>query len=118
MNLLNPTPAELVDRITILFLKIQYGIARRRPIVHFLEELTQLVLNLPPTEGPGDVTVKWWNKLAESNRIIWELEDRCRDDPKLPHVLIQAANDARYQAIKELNPCFGCMPLGDEKVNP
>src|SRR3989304_8775959 len=87
MRLIHPSPGELLDRKTILHLKIEAG--RRRPVsvAHFEEELKMIEAALADWFGknPGADRRAYdeaAQELADVNRKLWDAEDEVRELPR------------------------------------
>jgi hypothetical protein len=122
LSLLKPTLGELVDRLTILDLKISNGSNCSKPVAHFVEEhslLQDYGLKTFGNNAPG----KNYKRLYTINATLWELEDKIRILFKTrPNELstivsvskrIHHLNDERAKVIHELNVSGGFK--GEEK---
>jgi len=118
MRLLNPSPGELLDRKTILHLKIDAGRRRQVSVAHFEEELA----------GIEAVLADWFDKnpgadrraydeaareLAEVNRKLWGAEDEVRALPPSAKDRLAALakeipelNDRRADLVQRVNALF------------
>ena len=130
-RLLNPGVGDLVDRLTILRLKILQGIRRGDNHAHFLDEETQINMLLDRMGYPADNDVMLLGvKLQQCNAKLWELEDRMAtyaQRENLTHVLTADAliadlainiwrmNRERNTLIHEINKLAGT-PYGPEKL--
>lgn len=128
MRLLNPSPGEVVDRLTILELKIQAANKREVSDVHFQVEKVQLEEYLSSRwdhEIKVGTSVLWeqikeqWNGLMAVNGLLWMAEDDVRETPdtesfKLARLCKQIANlnDQRSKLVQKLSELYG------EKVRP
>lgn len=118
MRLINPSPGELLDRKTILHLKIEAGGRRQLDVGHFREELASIEAAL----------ADWWRKnagadrqaydqatheLAEVNRKLWQAEDEVRqlarsERDRLAELAkrIPELNDRRADLVQRVNRLF------------
>lgn len=118
MGLMNPTPGELLDRQTILHLKIDAGRRRRVGVSHFEEELRMIEAALAEwfSKNPGadrsafDAVAK---ELADVNGKLWNAEDevralspRARDRLAEFAKLIPQLNDLRADLVQRVNRLF------------
>ena len=123
MRLINPGPGELLDRKTILRLKVDAAYERQKPISHFEEERFEIVRRLHAFEDQKPVEmVDWEERLLEVNRRIWVAIDELRASASgypatAAHWGLEAmrGNDRRAQIIHEINAAFGVAD-GAEKV--
>ena len=129
MGLLNPTPGEVVDRLTILELKITAAGKRNAPTAELQAEQLQLQQLMREHEqaviedcmGDDDLWETKQNQirivtngLAAVNALLWECEDNVRELPvtealKLAALAKQIArlNDNRATLKKELSELYG-----------
>lgn len=129
MGLLNPTPGEIVDRLTILELKIQAAKKRNTPSAALLAEQQQLQQVMRDHEqgiiedclGDDELWEKKnnsirvvWNGLAAINALLWDCEDQVRALPvtealKLAALAKQIArlNDSRAGLKGEMTELYG-----------
>lgn len=132
MRLLNPSPGEIMDRITILTLKIDAAQKREMNPAHFeaekqmLEEKMQfwnaaLRSDMAPQEIWDDIA-KHTNGLIAVNNLLWAAEDDVRSTSdteafKLARLCKQIAswNDARAYHIGQFSALYG-MQDGPEKL--
>lgn len=118
MGLMNPSPGELLDRQTILHLKIDAGSRRRVSIAHFEEELKMIetalgqwfTRNVGADRRAFDAAAK---ELAEVNGKLWAAEDEVRALPpeardRLAELakLIPELNDLRASLVQRVNQLF------------
>lgn len=118
MSLINPSPGELVDRKTILRLKIAAARERQVDDLHFQKELELIEAAL----------LEWLRKnagadrrayeeaaqgLAEVNRKLWQAEDEVRQLPRTERdrlaelaKLIPELNDRRADLVQRVNRLF------------
>ena len=119
MGLMNPSPGELVDRKTILHLKIAAGGRKNAGVGHFQKELELIEAGL----------ADWFRKssgadrraydaatqgLAEVNQKLWHAEDEVRVLPRSERdrlaelaKLIPELNDRRAELVRQVNRVFG-----------
>lgn len=126
MRLINFGMGEIVDRLTILALKIQYGTEAGKEIKHFVDERNALLVQLRSRETGGP----WFEhclELATINARLWQSEDELRVFRR-PNVVmdaalaaeiafrIQALNDRRAELVQLINKLTGDH-RGIEKVS-
>ena len=118
MRLIHPSPGELLDRETILHLKIEAG--RRRPVsvAHFEEELKMIEAALADWFGknPGADRRAYdeaAQELADVNRKLWDAEDEVRELPRSAQERlaelakwIPELNDRRADLVQRVNRLF------------
>ena len=118
MRLIHPSPGEVLDRKTILHLKIEAG--RRRPVsvAHFEEELKMIEAALADWFGknPGADRRAYdeaAQELADVNRKLWDAEDEVRELPRsakerLAELAkwIPELNDRRADLVQRVNRLF------------
>ena len=133
MRLINYGTGEILDRLTILDLKIQHG--GEGQVDHFRNERSALLAKAAPQN-----TQAWFPlalKLAMVNGLLWRAEDELRSLRNRPEparaqwvgfgktwieevagvaVRIQELNDARALCVQEINKLTG-ENLGPEKIN-
>lgn len=132
-RLVNFGPGEIADRLTILTLKILYGKAAGKDVVHFSSERNALLGLLRSRELGGS----WFElvlELAAVNAALWQAEDELRglrkgggtgtttyetaDYYKTATTCafrIQDLNDQRAQLVGMINKATGDH-LGEEKL--
>lgn len=130
MSLLKPTLGEIVDRLTILTLKIEAAANDPNRLATFIEEqvglrkqVIQLTSNLPVTyeAALGEHT----RQLAQVNKRLWDMEDEIRElrgkakqsivdltDMERERVAVLAfsipdVNDVRANLIRSINQLLG-----------
>ena len=118
MRLINPSPGELLDRKTILHLKIEAGRQRQMDVVHFQEELelieTTLADWLRRNAGADRRAYdQATGELAEVNRKLWQAEDEVRqlsrsERDRLADLAksIPELNDQRADLVQRVNRLF------------
>lgn len=129
MGLFNPTPGEIIDRMTILGLKIQHGSQKGMSTTHWEAEKAQCQEGM--TQWDGGLGESFYfqdanefevhqskineqvNALQAVNALLWRAEDEVRATGehqafKLARLCKQIAgwNDARAKAIRELNKLY------------
>ncbi|MFQ5778997.1 MAG: DUF4254 domain-containing protein [Terriglobia bacterium] len=115
---MNPSPGELLDRKTILHLKIEAGQRRQVDVAHFQEELglieaalaDWLRKNAGADRRAYDEATK---ELAEVNRKLWHAEDEVRQLPRSERdrlaelaKSIPELNDRRADLVQRVNGLF------------
>lgn len=112
MRLLDPGPGEILDRLTILGLKLIYGELEARTLDHWKEEQGALYARLMElyhkagSTGPQGVIIF---ELAAVNAALWQAEDKMRDfrrrrstDVAAMQSLVAATVDTAFR-IQQLN---------------
>lgn len=129
MGLLNPKPGEILDRLSILELKIEAAKKADRVSTHFEAEKASLNEVMRNWEAGvvedccGDDILfvkkqeqiaKYKNSLAVVNALLWRAEDEIRATPdeqafKLARLCKQLTlwNDTRAKAIQILDKLYG-----------
>jgi hypothetical protein len=109
MSLLCPTTGEIVDRLTILTLKI--GFAKDRELVKRLEEeRDELFRELNLIRWPFEtfhLVINEWSRLAAVNARIFQREDEIRKDLDLRSWTTQPLNDERARLVKKIDELLG-----------
>jgi hypothetical protein len=128
VRLVNYGPGEIVDRLTILALKILYGGQASKPVEHFEQERNVLLTQLRGRELNG----AWFEQaiaLGALNGALWRAEDELRvlrhqspevraqwtgfvgqtwvDEVARLAVRIQVLNDQRAVLIEAINKLTG-----------
>jgi hypothetical protein len=114
MSLINPTPGEFLDRLTILELKIAAD-----PLDCFEEERKKIEQFLPPEEAIGKKKFReLYEALYGTNAEIWRLENAIRKGDK-PETIgtwadigyfamkIARLNDKRREIVREFDERHG-----------
>jgi hypothetical protein len=127
MRLIGYGPGEIVDRISILSLKIQHGRLLARDVTHYQAEIWQLL----PELNLKKATAEQVFELTAVNAVIWQLTDRVRAERANPAVnasrdstvvlaqcaiQLQVANDRRTELISLININSGLEEKGPEKL--
>jgi hypothetical protein len=126
MRLINYGPGEIVDRLTILELKILHGRASKKAIDHFEKERAALLTQLRSRVDGG---MNWFEhtlELAVVNGQIWNGEELLRTyrgkllpaDVEVAIAIafsLQEWNDRRHELIRRINVGAG-EHQGAEKV--
>lgn len=127
MSLLNPTPGELIDRLSILDLKLYFGGAK-----HFNEEYKEVIAQLTyqlATQVRSDeeryALVMLGGRLGIVNMLLWQATDEHKDFlPEGPKDLERGAdllirlrklNKERVRLREEIDKLLGAY-AGPEKV--
>lgn len=130
MRLLDYGLGEILDRLSILALKIAYGEAAGKDVAHFRRERSKL---LPLTTTKVDGTVfEAYGELAVVNGRLWAAEDALRayrqahariaaSGVEADRIValafeIQGLNDRRAALIQTINEATGA-PVGMEKLH-
>lgn len=126
MKLIDPGIGDVLDRLTILSLKITVGREQGKDVTHFEREQTALLAKVRSRDHSGP----WFAltlELATINALLWHAEDDLRalreqtlgtDSVAAAAVLgfrIQALNDQRADRIAKINKEAGDQ-TGPEKV--
>jgi hypothetical protein len=131
-RLANPGLGDILDRLSILALKIVHGEDRGRDISPFVAEraalLRQLVddPNSLPNIGTALSTALFFAQmeLGAVNAALWQAEDQLRawrgpsapPSPEELAVRIQALNDRRAALIDDLNDVSGRLIAAEKKL--
>lgn len=124
MRLLNPAPGEILDRISILDLKIRAAEQKGIDTARFAAEkslLEEQMLNWnnwlredKPPQSTWDVIAQKKNGLAAINALLWETEDTVRathptDIQTLATCCIRVytLNDGRADLVHQLSKLYG-----------
>lgn len=112
-RLLNPGIGEITDRLTILALKIRYGLDAGRDVSHFGRERAGLLTKIrsatlngswfEQTLALGAVNAALWHRTDEQRRYVnaasafnWEDAGRCG-------IAIMKLNDERASLVEAIN---------------
>lgn len=120
MSLLNPTPGEVIDRISIVELKIRAFERTGKDPYSFKDECAALEVYLA-ARGPWLPSIdKLSHELSEINKLLWCCEDEVRTSEKAVELSITAKriarlNDERNRLIRAINSEYGLEP-GEEKI--
>ena len=118
MGLVNPTPGELVDRKTILHLKIEAGRRKQVDTTHFQQELEMIEAALTDwfakhASADRGAYEEATRGLADVNQQLWHAEDEVRALPRTERErladlakLIPALNDRRAGLVQQVNRLF------------
>jgi len=118
VRLIHPSPGELLDRKTILLLKIEAGRQRQVDVAHFQEELELIEAALADwlrrnTDADRRAYDESGKELAEVNRKLWHAEDEVRKLPpsekdRLAELAkrIPELNDRRCDLVQRVNRLF------------
>lgn len=121
-RLYNPGPGEILDRLTILALKITYGKLHGIPITHWEEERGALSTALSSCQVKCIADGGGMLELAAVNAALWQAEDQLRMlRPKLAPLPpwdpvkdaqdvafhIQSLNDRRAELVTLINTHAG-----------
>lgn len=121
MRLLRPSPGEVADRQTILFLKIQACIAQMKDASKFVDENAECqryldlywFKSLTPEQGKQFDDLL--EELAKVNKTLWDLEDKIRvairlynnEDILTCAIDIPKLNDERADIVRKINMLWG-----------
>lgn len=118
MRLIKPSPGELLDRKTILRLKIEAGGRQQLDVAHFKEELELIETALSDwlQKGAGadrKLLADAEKELAAVNQKLWHAEDEVRQTPRSERdrlaelaKLIPELNDYRALLVHRVNRVF------------
>jgi len=125
MSLLKPTPGEVIDRLSVVLLKISAATEKGWPSGHFLEELSLLSHWLSENLGwQISISIPEVAHLAQVNQLLWQkTEDQHNYQEELhgPHrgadllVEIRNLNIERNRLREEIDKRLGTWK-GAEKV--
>lgn len=125
VSLLNPSPADMIDRVTILSLKIEKGLVEGKPVAHWEEERGKLVdhlVHLPLDLAKGARVAECVHSVAAINALIWHREEEIRRwipdllDPEYqesPRMIAELAAgtrklaDRRHDLLRLIDQAFG-----------
>ncbi len=133
MRLLNPSPGEVLDRITILELKITAAgkkeinpsrfIAEKTQLDELLQTWTQWLKEDHVSETVWDTIAMERNSLVAVNTLLWVAEDEIRVLPedelaKIGEVglRIHKLNDSRADIVRRLSELYGAEGEVGEKI--
>ena len=123
MSILSPSPGEVIDRISILHLKIKARNGRRMHVSPMMAELAALNGYLLSWNGACKNVEELRKSSYALNEEIWKLEDEVRSLPStavldLAKVAKKIAekNDQRMKLVAEIDRAFGWNELADEKI--
>lgn len=130
MRLVNYGTGEVLDRLSILGLKLVYGGLQGRDTKHFRDERNALLPKINAANGLAGITLEHYLELAAVNAALWQAEDRLREYRKadgaqekwfdyrevaLQAFEIQQLNDRRAELISLINVNTG-ESAGQEKL--
>ena len=127
MRLIDYGLGEVLDRLSILALKISYAGDAGKPVDHFTRERAKLLVQAT-TRVSGRV-FECYAELAVVNARLWQSEDALRelrrtsgsgaDWPTVGQLAfeIQALNDRRAALVAEITRVTGDETAGAEKVH-
>ncbi len=128
MSVLRPTVGELLDRRTILALKVHHGSRAGVDIHAWQVEQTEIAERLSTqtknfTAEQQQLLARITGTLASINASLWSAEDEVRAAAESEIAALAALakriahlNDQRAQAVRELNRLAGESSAGNEKV--
>lgn len=132
MALLNPGCGEIVDRLTILSLKVLYGEAAGKSVAHFVNERNGLSVKLKGRElngawfeqvlQLGAVNAALWARTDEQRRYLDQYHEPWTKERTLAAaecgVAIMRLNDERARLVRQINELSGDLPkdAGLEKL--
>ena len=106
MSLLHPTTGEIIDRLTLVELKIEHCQKNGLPCEHFLDEARELGALLFMEELP---VLKLMEELKIIHKKIWDLLETDSSS------VLRAANQQRYALREAIDKLTGEWK-GNEKV--
>ena len=107
MSLLDPSPGEVIDRLTIISLKLGFN---QDPELErtLTAERDALTARLDLTHIPlGSKVFQLWRGLDVVNSRIWHREDEIRQDPALRAQTTQPLNDTRARLSRKIDQDLG-----------
>ena len=128
MSVLHPTVGELLDRQTILALKIRHGGKAGVDTEAWLAERSEIDTRLAArtagfAAGQRQLLTRLAGTLESINASLWAAEDEVRAaaESEIAALAVLAKriaslNDQRVQAVRELNRLAGESSAGNEKV--
>lgn len=116
MRLIDPGCGELSDRLSILALKVLFGVDAGRDVAHFVREQASILAKLRTRDLNG-VWFEHYTALCAVNSALWHAEDDLRNwrenlsanaaeaAPKVVKLAfrIQSLNDKRAELIALIN---------------
>jgi hypothetical protein len=114
VRLLNPGPGEILDRMTVLRLKVKAAKEKQVPFLHFEMEYSELMPLLTRAKGNENLEVEF-RQLALANKNIWDGIDCLRHAIEVNDIERMAKygkevllmNDMRARLIGQVNRKFG-----------
>jgi len=125
MSLFLPTPGAVVDRMSILTLKIEAYCKAHRDTRQLLDEMLELrgYLDREPSPTHEAKLEELRLALAEVNKELWQCEDAIRSLPATAVLDIAKVgkripnlNDRRIRLIREIDRAWGCQEVTEEKI--
>ena len=112
MSLINPSVGDLLDRFSILRLKIHHGTLAGKDVSHFERERSEILTQLPHGVNFEDPLVE---QLSFVNECLWDLTDAMREAIGQRAVPLQARygaiilrfNDKRARLIADIAAAYG-----------
>lgn len=114
MKLVNPGPGELVDRLTILALKILVGTEKGRPVDHFKTEQATLLTQIRSRTLNG-IWFEQTLELAAVNGQLWQTEDALRA-ARQRHVELVANPAELQELVAVVGIAFKIQKLNDRRA--
>jgi hypothetical protein len=119
MKVIDPGPGELLDRETILEIKVRAAKSRGLPRDHFEEEAKQIRLRLAPFVKHPEWKL-WRSRLLRVNQMVWDSIDGirgARSDAEAARWARQSmhGNDERATIVARVNAATGAAN-GQEKI--
>jgi len=120
MSLLKPTPGEVLDRLSIVRLKIAAYTRAGKDSKALEQEAIDLAEYIGEHGTPHEFS-HLFEGLIQNNKRLWELEDQVRRVEITKEELCYAAkgicllNDDRNRLIREMDKVFGVKPQ-EEKI--
>jgi hypothetical protein len=122
MSLLEPTAGEMLDRLSILRLKMAAHKRRRKKYIGLAIEYRDIAHRIATQWGPGnEVTRRLYGRLDKANENLWDCEDKIRLPGKVTAFVMVAKriaelNDKRNRLIREIDKAYGCETPVEEKI--
>ena len=113
-RLVNIGVGEIVDRLTILALKVLYAEQQSKPAEHFVQERNALLVMLRGRE----LNAGWFEHalgLGAVNAALWQTEDEIRD-ARRRHVEVVADPKELQQLVDTVQIAFRIQELNDERA--
>lgn len=131
MRLLNPSPGEILDRISILDLKIKFGekqgidtarfVAEKSLLEEQMQNWTNWLREDKPPQETWDAIGQKKNGLAAINALLWETEDLVRSVDKTDIqtlatccIRVYTLNDGRADLVHELSKLYGAKEVHEK----
>ena len=118
MSLLHPTPGQVIDRMSIIRLKLRASPSNER-LNQEWKELAEYLNNLPCPDGEA---VSLSERLHEVHSELWDCENGVRSEDEHIRLAMIAKkiallNDERNRLIQEIDKAYGSSSVEDKVYN-